>query len=301
MQVRHPNLSDGLVPRLLRGLSRPEHMKKTIGIIGFGNMGSAIAEKLKSHYRICVFDKDKNKTAGLSGIEVAEDDAALVSLVDTVILAVKPQDFDLVLGFLKNTVKGKLIISIAAGITTAYIEKILGGISVVRVMPNIAVKISQAETSLCKGKSATDTDLEFTQRLFNCLGKTWIMKEEMIDAATAIAGSGPAYIYFDMEKNNYHANDLPEFVQKDYIKRLTKAAERVGFDFQTATELASATTASSISLSKVTNQSPAELRKQVTSKGGTTEAALEVLSKGGSWEEATLAAKKRAQELSKKE
>lgn len=276
-------------------------MKKTIGIIGFGNMGSAIAERIKDKYRILVFDKDKNKAADIAGIKVAKDIVGLAKEAEVLLLAVKPQDFDSVLDALRDTVKGKLIISIAAGITTAYIEKILGGISVVRAMPNIAVKIDQAETSLSKGKSATDADLEFTKRLFNCLGKTWIMEEEMIDAATAIAGSGPAYIYFDMEKNNYNAKNLPELVKKYYIERLTEAAERVGFDFQTATELASATTASSISLSAITNQSPSELKKLVASRGGTTEAALEVLSKNGSWEEAALAAKKRAQELSKKE
>ncbi|TRZ49104.1 pyrroline-5-carboxylate reductase [bacterium] len=278
-----------------------KHMKKTIGIIGFGNMGSSIAEGIKEKYILVVFDKDKSKTADSVGIKVTVDIAGLAKEADVIILAVKPQDLDPVLEALKHVVKGKLVISIAAGITTTYIEKNLGDINVVRAMPNIAVKIGRAETSLCKGKSATDRDLEFARKLFEYLGKTWIMEEEKIDAATAIAGSGPAYIYFDMEKNNYNAKDLPELVKKDYIERLTKAAERVGFDLKTARELASATTASSIGLSAATNQSPAELRKQVASKGGTTEAALEVLSQDGSWEEAAVAAKKRAQELSKKE
>lgn len=276
-------------------------MSKTIGIIGFGNMGSAIAERIKTHYQVIVFDKDKNKTKNLSGIEVASDSIDLLKKVDTVILAVKPQDFDELLKEIKNYTKDKLIISIAAGISTDYIEKRLGKVRVIRVMPNIGVKIGEAESSLCKGRSANVEDLDFTKELFSYLGKTWIMEEEMIDAATAISGSGPAYIYYDMEINKIDPFNVPKEIEEEYVKRLKKAAEKVGFDSQTAFDLAVSTTASSLHLTTISARSPAELRKLVTSKGGTTEEALEVLARGGSWEEAAVAAKRRAQELSKKE
>jgi pyrroline-5-carboxylate reductase len=275
-------------------------MSNKIGIIGFGNMGSAIAEQLKSKYDIYVFDKDLNRTRDLSGIRLAKDSIDLLKQAETVILAVKPQDFENLLNEIKDSVGGKLVISIAAGITTAYIEKFLGKVKVIRVMPNLGAKIAKAESSLCKGRYAEDKDLSFTKELFDCLGKTWIMEEEMIDAATAIAGSGPAYIYYDMEINKYDPKNLPESVKNHYIERLTKAAERVGFNHQIAYDLAVSTTASSLSLSVVTGIPPAELRKQVTSKGGTTEAALKILATGGSWEEAAEVAKKRAKELSKK-
>ncbi|MFC1658073.1 pyrroline-5-carboxylate reductase family protein [Candidatus Omnitrophota bacterium] len=270
-----------------------------IGIIGYGNMGSAIGELLKSKYQILAFDKDKSKTSNLQDIKTADSAIDLVNRVGTIILAVKPQDFEALLVQIKESVGGKLAISIAAGITTGYIEKLLGRARVIRVMPNIGAKIGKAESVLSKGKNARDEDMGFVQELFNHIGKTWIMKEQMIDAATAISGSGPAYIYYDMEVRKIDPLNVPKPIEQEYIQRLTKAAERVGFDSQTAVDFASSTTGSSLQLAALSIASPVELRKQITSKGGTTEAALKVLVKGGSWEEAAEAAKRRAGELSK--
>jgi len=262
-------------------------------------MGSAIAEGIKAKYRVFAFDKDTSKTQGLKGLMVSGSMTGAVEQSDAVILAVKPQDFDEVLLEIKYYVSEKLVISIAAGITTGYIEKVLGEVRIIRVMPNICAKIGEAESSLAKGRCATAEDLDFSLALFNTIGKAWVMQEEMINAATAIAGSGPAYIYYDMEKNNLKADGLPEPLKQSYIERLTEAAKRVGFDGQTASELASMTTGSSIRLSALKGLAPAELRKQVTSKGGTTEAAIKVLESGGSWADAAEAALARAKELSK--
>ena len=274
---------------------------KVIGIIGFGNMGQAIAERIKIHYQVIIFDKDKGKTSNVSGIRIAKDNIDLVKTADVLILAVKPQDFDAVLNEIKNYAKDKLIISIAAGITTRYIEKFIREVRIIRAMPNIGVRIGESETSLCKGKNAQDIDLDFAKELFNYLGKTRVMKEEMINAATAISGTGPALIFSYMDVKKIDPLNVPEQIEKEYIKRLKEAAEKVGFDTQTAIELAGSTTASSIHLAAVTGVSPAELIKQVASKGGTTEAALEILARGGSWVEAAEAALKRAEELGKKE
>ncbi len=276
-------------------------MKQTIGIIGFGNMGQAIADRIKSKYAVFVFDKEANKTSGQYGIVVAKSALGVIGHSGAIILAVKPQDFDNVLNEIKGHTSKKLIISIAAGITTAYIEKRLTNARVIRVMPNIAAKIGQAETCVSRGSFAVGRDLDFTKELFDLVGKTWIVKEEIMDAATAICGSGPAYIYYDMEINKYDAKNLPSSVESSYIERLAKAAERVGFDVQTAFDLSQATTMASVRLSVLTEIPPAELRKMVSSKGGTTEAALEVIMNGGSWEDAAVAARKRAEELSKKE
>lgn len=276
------------------------NMEKNIGIIGFGNMGQAIAERIKAKYKVWVFDKDKNKTHRLKDISIADSCIDLVNKVEVIILAVKPQDFDAVLSEIKSVIKDKLVISIAAGITTRYIENFLGEAKVIRVMPNIGVKIGKAESSLCKGKKAKGEDLGFAKGLFNCIGKTWVMKEEMINAATAISGSGPAYIYYDMEVNKIDPLSVPEGMKEEYIKRLKEAAKEVGFDSQVAMDLAVSTTGSSLQLAAITGISPAELKKQVTSKGGTTEAALKVLAEGASWAKAAQAAVKRAQELSKR-
>jgi pyrroline-5-carboxylate reductase len=273
-------------------------MKKTIGIIGFGNMGSAIAEKLKSHYRTFVFDKDKNKTAEFPGIEVVEDGAALVNLVDTVILAVKPQDFDTLLNAINGFIKDKLVISIAAGITTAHIEKLLGNIRVIRAMPNMAIKIGEGISCLSKGKFSREEDLNFTEQLFSCMGKTLRIEEEKMPVVTAVSGSGPGF-YFDRIESILADNKDPDEFKREFIVSLTKAAEESGLKHEEAVFLASGTGNACQLLLVKTKLSPSELKKQITSKGGTTLAGLDALHATGSLIEAVKAAKKRAEELSK--
>jgi pyrroline-5-carboxylate reductase len=273
---------------------------KTVGIIGYGNMGSAIAEGVKDKYNIFVFEKDAAKTKDVKGITVVGSIRELIGKAGIIILAVKPQDFDALLDEIKDLSKDKLIISIAAGIETGYIEDKLRDSMVIRVMPNIAAKISQADTTICRGKKATQDNLDVTKEIFDHIGKTWIVSEDKMNPATAITGSGPAYIYYDMEIHDYDPVNLPESVKKDYIAQLTQAAEGVGFDSATAGNFASCTTASAIALSVKSGISPAELRRQVTSKGGTTEAAIKELEKGSSWVTAAKAALRRASELSKR-
>jgi pyrroline-5-carboxylate reductase len=135
-------------------------INKKVGIIGFGNMGSAIAERIKSEYKVFVFDKDKERTTNLSGISVAENITDLLHKVDTVILAVKPQDIEALLKEIKDKVNNQLVISIAAGITTKYIEKILGMVRVIRVMPNIGVIVGKSIYYICKGEFAKEKDLK---------------------------------------------------------------------------------------------------------------------------------------------
>ncbi len=276
-------------------------LRKKIGIIGFGNMGEAIAESIKDKYAVSVFDKDKNKINALKNIAAADNPAELVKQSEIIILAVKPQDFDALLNEIKGLVGNKLIISIAAGITTGYIEKILGETRVVRVMPNIAVKIAKGQTGICKGRYAKNKDLFLATKIFKIVGKVWELKEEMIDSITAISGSGPAYIFYDLEIKNIDPLKIPEELKKEYIRRLADAAIAVGFEPEIASYLSIDTAVSSVGLLEQTGNSPSQLRKMITSPGGTTEAALKVITNGGSWSEAALAAKQRAQELSKKE
>jgi pyrroline-5-carboxylate reductase len=262
-------------------------------------MGKAIAEQLKSEYQLYVFDKDKAKTDNLKDICVTGNILDLVKRVDAIILAVKPQDFDGVLEEIKSCVLDKLIISIAAGIKTAYIEKRLGAVRVIRAMPNIGIKIGQSQTFLCLGSFALDSDLEFTEQLFSRLGTTWKVKEAMVNPATAISASGPAYIYYDIELNSLNAGDISEKKKQEYINQLREAALALGFNANDAGKLAISVVNTSLNLIKETELAPSELRKQITSKAGTTEAALRVLEQRGSWTEAALAALRRAEELSK--
>lgn len=269
-----------------------------IGIIGYGNMGSCLAEKLKSKYEIFVFDKDKNKINNLSRIKLADSNLDLVKKVEVLILAIKPQDFDNVLDEIKNDVKEKLVISIAAGITTKFIEKYLGNVRIIRVMPNMPLRIALAMSCLSKNELATVEDLAFAKQLFDNLGRTLILDEDMMDAATAISGSGPGYVY-DLMENGKLDIDNPTEIKK-FSEDLTRSAESINFSHQDAVMLAETTVFGSIELLKASNFAAAELKKQIASKGGTTEAGLEILHKGGSLKEAVKAARDRAKELSKK-
>ena len=276
---------------------------RNLGIIGFGNMGSCLAKMLKSRkYKIWIFDKDKNKIGKPSGLGVAKSNMDLVKRVDVLILAVKPQDFESILKEIKRYSKGKLIISIAAGITIGYIEKYLGKVRVIRTMPNMPAKIGRGITCLCKGKFATDEDLDLTRQFFSKVGETLILGEDRMDMATAISGSGPGYCY-DLMQDQEVDIDSPYAIEKfkdGFILLLAGAAVSIGFTPHYAMTLAKATAFGSIELLSETKLSPEELKKQITSKGGTTEAALEVLHRGESLEKAVRAALDRARELSKK-
>ncbi len=276
-------------------------LRKKIGIIGYGNMGSAIAERINSKYAVSVFEKDLSKTKGLSGVTVTANLLQLLKQSQVIILAIKPQDFEQVMVGIKNNLQDKLVISIAAGISTEYIQKVLGKVRVVRVMPNLAAQVGRSTTAICKGVFATKSDLEFAKRLFNYLGTVFIFSEEMMDAVTAISGSGPAYILYNMEINKLDQLNIPIKFEKMWVDNLNEAARKVGFDSKIALDLATSTVVSTIHLAKQNVNSPVQLRKMITSPGGTTEAALKVIINGGSWSEAAVAAKQRAGELSKKE
>lgn len=283
-------------------------MNERIGIIGFGNMGRVIGEQLKSDYQIFIFDKDKEKTIGVSMITVCGSIIELIEKVDIVILAVKPQNFDAVLteinpaparrDGIKGRIKNKLVISIAAGIPTKYIEQVLGVVRVVRVMPNMPVKVNAGITCLSKGKFAGEEDLDFVKNLFGCLGTTLIIEEKLMNADTAISGSGPGFLYDWGEGKTIE--EIKKYAENIFIPSLIASAEKQGFSQQQAKILAESTARGSIAVLEKTKLPAGELKQQVASKGGTTEAGLEVLHKGGTLEDAVKAAVKRAEELSKR-
>jgi len=275
--------------------------KTSIGIIGCGNMGSAIAERIKNDYQTLVFDKDKKKTKGLKGIKVSDTILGLVSQSDAVVLAVKPQDFYSVLNEIKDYTKDKLIISIAASITTKDIDKILGKVRVIRVMPNMPAVIGEGMSCICKGKYAKEKDLGFTEKLFKNLGKTLVVREIMMNAVTAISGSGPGYYYYLIEDEPEKYKSNRNLFKKQFISYLTAAAQDVGFSHPKARFLSIATGNACDSWLKKSGLPPEELKKRVASKGGTTEAGLKVLKHNiRNLPKAVKAALRRARELSKK-
>lgn len=272
--------------------------KKKIGIIGFGNMGSAIAKRIKRKYRVYVFDKDKNKIQNFPGINIADNAKDLVNKTEIIILAVKPQDLDSVLDEIKDNVQDKLIVSIAAGITAGYIEKILGLARVIRVMPNIGVIVGKGVSFICKGNFAKENDLRLSRKLFNSVGKSFVIPEDLMNAATAVGGSGPGFWGYLFDKQPKEEWD--KYKIEHFIPEFTSAGISVGLDKKMAKLTGALVTVGSYATVCALHIAPLELAKKVASKGGTTEAGLEELEKGGTLTDAVKAALKRAEELSKR-
>lgn len=269
-----------------------------IGIIGFGNMGSAIAQQLASDYKVSVYDKETEKISAAKEVDVAKDILGLVNSVGIIILAVKPQDFENLLLEIKSSVSQKLIISIAAGISTGYIEKVLGVARVIRAMPNMPAKIGEGITCLSKGKFSSEDDFDFAENLFSYLGETLRIDEGMMNAATAVSGSGPGF-FCDLVADK-PVSEIKTFTEKEFIPALSACASSLGFSSFQAKMLAEMTGCGTVKYLEKGHLSASEVKKQVASKGGTTEAGLAVMQHDvrnlGS---AIKAAVKRAEELSK--
>jgi pyrroline-5-carboxylate reductase len=177
------------------------------------------------------------------------------------------------------------VISIAAGIPSAFIEKKLKkGIPVIRTMPNTPALIRSGITAICKGKSAKEKDLSIAKKIFSAVGDVVIVRENMMNAITALSGSGPGYFMY-------------------IIEAFLVASMELGITYGTAMKLVSQTALGSAKLLVDQKVKPAELREQVTSKGGTTEAALKVFQKKKVGQEivsGVLAAEKRAEQLARR-
>ena len=265
-----------------------------VGIIGFGNMGKAIALGARTLFEVSVFDKDKEKLIDCQGLKAQTQVADLINSSDCIILAVKPQDIESVLKEIKANYKEQLIISIAAGITTKYIiRQLTEKARVIRIMPNMPAQINQGVSFLYKHESTTEKDLNLAWQLFSCVGFVMVVSDEkMINAATAVSGSGPAFFcHYIKEKAN------ATLKREEFIQMLADAAVGLGFDQQEAKVISEKTIDGTIAILEKNNLSPKKLIKMVASKGGTTQAGLAVLVKGGSIEEAVKAALLRAEEL----
>lgn len=249
--------------------------KSKIGIIGCGNMGSVIAKRIASKYEVFIFDKEAGKTKNIAKGKVAKSISDLLNNVNVIILAVKPQDFDVVLNEIKNNIDDKLVISIAAGKTTKDIEKKLGRAKVIRTMPNLLIRVGKGVTALCKGEFATNNDLNFARQIFNCLGVTLVLEENMMNAVTAISGSGPGFQFALLSKED--KDSWEDFTKNQFIPALTASAEASGFSKQQSELLAKYTGEGGLVLLRESKESPNTLCIQVTSKKGTTEAGLKKL------------------------
>jgi len=266
-------------------------MSETIGVIGAGNMGTAIVRGLVAAQvlppeSVTATDIDETRLEQLAadpGINTTTSLKTLTRAGDAVILAVKPQSMEELLRQLAFHVTPEhLVISIAAGISTGFVEQRLPSETrVVRVMPNTPALVRAGATALCRGSRATDEDMTFAMRLFSALGTAVIVDEEHMDAVTALSGSGPAYFFYLAEKLRQAAveHGMPEKDADELVRQTLYGAGRLLCD---------------------TGAAPEELRARVTSKGGTTAAAVGVFEEadlGGIIARAVAAAVARSKEL----
>ena len=277
---------------------------KKIGIIGAGNMGEAIINGIiKSGLceptEIWASDVREARLRQLKDmykINITDENMQILDEADIVILAVKPQDMDGVLQHIASTfprtIKGvKLFISIAAGFPIKKIEKHLyasldenskGLLPIVRVMPNTPALVLAGMAGMSGNQYAKESDLKHARAVLEAIGKVIELKEEDLDAVTALSGSGPAYIFY-------------------VIESLVEAGTGLGLRPSHALSLTLETIKGSVKLLEETGEAAASLRKKVTSKGGTTEAALSVMERHKVKKhliDAVRAASRRSEELS---
>jgi pyrroline-5-carboxylate reductase len=215
---------------------------------------------------------------------VAASNEEVTDHADIIILAVKPRDMSDVLEEISSKVTyRKLLISIAAGITTKRIEEELGGEPrVVRVMPNTPAIVGAGAAVLCKGDYASTQDLDTAEELLSSVAVTLRTDESLLDAVTALSGSGPAYVFLVAES-------------------MIRAGMAAGLSEDVASKLTIQTIYGAGKMLKESGEAPAVLRRNVTSPGGTTEAALKVMTDrklADIFAEAIQAAARRSKELS---
>ncbi len=244
-----------------------------VGFVGGGNMANAligglIGAGLYKAKEIIASDVDARKRSQLKrklAVAVTGDNAALVRDSAVIVLAVKPQIMDTVLADLRAAATpAKVFISIAAGVSTAQIEKGLGGgVRVVRVMPNTPALLGRAMSVVVRGSVAKAADEKLALRLLRAVGRARAVSDEtLIDAVTGLSGSGPAYVY-------------------RFAEALIEGGVAAGLDRDLASELALQTVSGAAAMLLEAGETPADLRAAVTSPGGTTQAGLEEMARRG--------------------
>lgn len=246
---------------------------RRVGLIGAGNMGSAIlrgvlaADYLRpSDMVIC--DVSRRKLEELSkempGISCTDSAQEAVEACDMVILAVKPQYLGSVIEAIREAVHGKAVISIAAGWTVAMLEDALEGTEAtcLRVMPNTPAMVGEGMTALCDNSTFSKEDFSFAKGIFDACGRTVVLPEQLFDGVIAISGSSPAYVFM-------------------MIEAMADAGVKEGLPRACAYEMAAQALLGSALMVLQSGTHPASLKDAVCSPGGTTIEAVEMLEKRG--------------------
>jgi pyrroline-5-carboxylate reductase len=264
----------------------------SLGFIGAGNMARSLAGGLLKNgwtpEQLALSDPDANQRRGVEqalGLKTFADNRELAAGAAVLVLAIKPQALKTVAEELAAVVQKKkpLVVSIAAGIRVDDIDRWLGGgLPIVRVMPNTAALVGSGASGLYANARVTAAQRDEAETILRAVGVTiWVEREDLIDTVTAVSGSGPAYFFLAMEA-------------------LEKAAIRHGLEAKAARLLTLETAYGAAKMALEGGEEPAQLRRRVTSPGGTTEQAVKALEAGGIeqlFESAVLAAIGRAREL----
>ena len=245
---------------------QPATGSRTVAILGVGVMGSTLLSGLIRSGRdaadLVITGRNVERADELASTygvrRMSNIDAALGA--DTLVLVVKPQDMDGLLAEIRDHVRpGALVVSLAAGITTGFLEERLPeGTAVVRVMPNTPALVDEGMTAISPGQHCDEEHLSEAEELLRSCGKVLRIAEKHQDAVTAISGSGPAYIFY-------------------VVEAMIEAGVLLGMPRATSTELVVQTLYGAATMLKETGQHPTVLREQVSSPGGTTMAALRQL------------------------
>jgi pyrroline-5-carboxylate reductase len=263
-------------------------MATSYAFLGTGSMGGAILDGLlASGSDVVVRSTTRSSLALRDGVDSQSTDSSpnanrwAVDGADVVVLGVKPAMVtDLLREIADSLTPTALIVSVAAGVTTATMESLVSN-PVVRAMPNTPSLVGKGVTGISAGSRATADHVKLARSLFDAVGWVLELPESHIDALSTISGSGPAYVFHEMEQ-------------------WTHAAMRLGFSERDARNLVEKTFAGATALLESTGVEPAELRRRVTSPNGTTERAIAVLDEAqlaDVYETAARAALARAQEL----
>lgn len=259
---------------------------KKVGFLGAGNMAEAIAQSLVGSHQVVAFDISEERCAVFAelGSEICATPQELIKKSDIVLLSVKPQVMDAVLGDIADAVDtDTLFVSIAAGVTVARISAVLGSdVPVVRVMPNTPVMQGRGAAGIYGGPSATAEQIEAVKSIFSSSSQVVVVEDEgLMDGVTAVSGSGPAYFFY-------------------MVEAMVKAGVEEGLSVDEAKLLAASTCMGAGAMLLNTPHSPEQLRRMVTSPGGTTQAAIESMQAAGVGESicaAVKAAADRSREL----
>ncbi len=261
-----------------------------IGFIGGGNMAEAMIKGIfgKHGWDIMVSEPRDERRAYLENtykINTTSDNKEVVKSCNIIILAVKPQNMDSVSAEIADLISSeKLIVSIAAGITLAYLTSRLKTLKIIRVMPNTPALVQEGMSVLSMCECIHDKEMGLIRDIFMSIGKVLMLPEKYMDAVTALSGSGPAFIAL-------------------FVEKMIDAGVKMGLNRDNASELAVQTLIGTAKLLE-TGMPPYKLREMVTSPGGTTAAGLKVFEERGLKEIVTAvieAATNRSKELGRKE